>query len=316
MTKELGKNITSHLDTDNLFVIIDRICGQSIFKGKYPESTAHGYKLVVSRLNRSNSKQFTTINDGKIFTEMSYDICVKKLVDEIKNEKLFFAFRGQTDVTDMWAKNQSKRSWDKSVEPMDCPRYNGVEQTEDEFIKSYLENCNGLLSEGYVLKHFNEHYDCPECGVNGKVGWYNNGQTSTSFRDGICLNCRENNITTLFEIKTRWEASIKDKSSTFAGDYVALHSLLNNGANVYLIVASRDTGTIRLGKITFAFMKATSRFLYGVQEKLNWGSPGSTIKCGDGLNIMDVQMDPPLEILLSDDICKKISDEVYSLVKV
>ena len=164
-----------------------------------------------------------------------------------------------------------------------------------------------------MIAFLNSCYNCPVCNVIGKIGWCDNMSLLTSgsvdaFRDGICLNCNEHGIITLFEIKTRWENAV-EQNGTYGGSFVALNTLLSINANVYLVVVSRDTGNLRVGKITSGRLRANRNWLFSLQENLGWGSPSSYIICANGFKILPVKM-PRLLNTLSKKYCNGIFDQV------
>lgn len=108
------------------------------------------------------------------------------------------------------------------------------------------------------------------------------------------MNCHANNVLTLFEIKTRWENSI-DNRGTFTGSFAALNTLMTLKANIYLVIASRDTGDVRIGKITHATIRGNKNWLYALQENLDWGSPSSYVVCEGGMFKTPVKIPPIIE---------------------
>ena len=307
--------LMAHLDDVKLKTIVNKLCGEKIFKNTANHTGIFAFDVIKENLQKSLKSYYTTINTGKIISEpLTYQDCVDKMVIELENDKQFYRRQnGYLDIVDSWAESQGKRKCTTDIEQEDRPRFLGIPINEEDFLKKQIKQCEGILSEGYIIAHLNTAGCCPECGIRGKIGWCESlKHSSNSFRDGICMNCHENNVITLFEIKTRWENSIAGKNTTYAGDYAALNVLFRMRANVYLVVSSRDTGIVRLGKITFAFMKVNERFLYAIQEKLKWGSPSTTVKCGDGLVEMKEKINPPMIQTLSEDICENIGKEALS----
>jgi hypothetical protein len=68
-------------------------------------------------------------------------------------------------------------------------------------------------------------------------------------------------------------------------------------ANVYLVLVSRDTGDVRIGKITSAKMRSNANWLYALQEGFKWGSPSSFVTCADGFMKCPVKMPKIIETL-------------------
>ena len=102
---------------------------------------------------------------------------------------------------------------------------------------------------------------------------------------------------------------IRGKKGTHGGNFTALNTLMAIGANVYLVIASRDTGDVRIGKITSAQLRANKNWLYSLQEDFGWGSPSSYIVCDEGFQKLLVTT-PILIDTLSDNYCENIFKEV------
>lgn len=305
-----------HLDDVKLKTIITRISGDDIFQGSSPGSGEYAYNYVKNILERSIKPYYTRIHPGDIVhTPPTYEQCVQKVAYELKNDQEFYRRQGgYLEIIDKWAFDQEKHKCSTAVESQDEPRFIGKPMTENEFLRKQASQCEGILSEGFVVSYLNQNVACPECGVTGKVGWCKSStKTTNSFRDAVCMSCYEDGVFTLFEIKTRWDSAIDGKNTTYAGDYVALNALFSVGANVYMVVLARDTGIVRMGKVTFAFMKANEKFLYSVQERLGWGTPNTTVKCGMGINPLREKTKPLVDIL-SKDILERIANEALEIV--
>lgn len=309
--------LMNHLDDIKLQTIITKLCGERIFKNTAEHTSAFAFNTFKESLQKSTNPYYTNINTGRIISKpLSYQDCVDKMVIELQSDQQFYRRHdGYLDIVDSWAESQGKRKCTTDIDQEDTPRFLGIPMSEEEFLNKQIKQCEGILSEGYIIAHLNTAGCCPECGVSGKIGWCDTiKHSSNSFRDGICMNCYENNIITLFEIKTRWEKSIAGKNTTYAGDYIALNVLFKIKANVYLVVSSRDTGVVRMGKITFAFMKVNERFLYAIQNKLNWGAPSTTVKCGDGLIEMKEKINPSMNQILTGDLCESIGKDALNRI--
>lgn len=306
-----------HLTDDKLTAIIEKLCGDRIFQGKADHSVEYATQIIKNNLSRSLNSYYTDIRPGNILTEIpSHSDCVDRIYRELVQDRNFFRRQKQyLDIIDDWAISSGKRKCSVDVESKDTPRFMGKPMTEEEFLCKQAGQCEGILTEGFVVAHLNKHGCCPECGAIESIGWCESSEERTnSFRDAICMNCYHNGIVTLFEIKSRWEKAIVGKNTTYAGDYVALNALIGMQANVYIVIASRDTGIVRLGKVTFAFMKANERFLYSVQEKLGWGSPSTTVKCQFGLIAMEQVMEPLVGIL-TEKYCNQIGQDALQKLR-
>lgn len=179
-------------------------------------------------------------------------------------------------------------------------RFSAKNMTVKEKVIDILKHSCGMLAEGHVIAFLNSGLKCPECKSIGQIGWCNGitGRSVDGFRDAVCMSCYKKDIVTLFEIKTRWEKSVqKSPYNTYAGSFVSLNSLMTIKANVYMVIASRDTGDVRIGKITSAKMRGNASWLYALQEGYTWGGPSSYITCSGGFQSCPVKMTPLLDIL-------------------
>lgn len=311
LTSWKNTGLIRHLSDEKMTTIIDNLCGDKIFQGRADHATEYATNLIKNSLSRSLSSYYTDIRPGNILTENpTYNECVDRIYRDLVQDRKFFRRQKQyVDIIDDWALSSGKRKCSIDVVPKDTPRFISKPVSENDFLHKQANQCEGVLTEGFVVAHLNNHGCCPECGVSKSIGWCESSEKKTnSFRDAICMNCYDMGIITLFEIKSRWENAIAGKNTTYAGDYIALNALIGMNANIYMVIASRDTGIVRLGKVTFAFMKANDRFLYSVQEKLGWGSPNTTVKCQYGLVEMEHVMTPLINIL-TNEYCEKVGND-------
>jgi len=325
ITKAIDKNkydiitkyILSWRDTELLYnstdekirCIIEKICGEGIFQGTVENCVEFALQKIIRKLSLTTKPYYTDIRPGIIISESpTKKECVNRVYNELVKDRYYYQQRkGYVDITDEWAISSGKRKCSTNVKAKKTPRFVGRRITEEEYLIDNALSCEGDLAEGFVVAHLNNTACCPECGVSGSIGWCSSATDKTNtFRDAICMNCYGQDKITLFEIKTRWENAIRGKNTTYAGEYVALNALFAMKANVYIVIASRDSGIVRFGRITFAFMKANERFLYSIQEKLEWGGLSTTVKCGYGLIELEHKMNPPLEQILTNDFCKEI----------
>lgn len=298
------------------------ICGENVYgKGKGCEEIAT--KNIITYLERSmNILNFTTILPAEIVKpNITRKIILNRLIKLCEKAPLYFKKFKKTKVTDNWALkiksivngmplNKNIRSHKRLLE-YGGKRFSGKNLTIKENVIEMIETSRDILAEGYIISFLNSGLMCPECKSIGNIGWYEGMEIecTDSFRDGICMNCFKNNKITLFEIKTKWENCVKNKNNIYSGSFISLNVLLAMNAKVYLIVASRDTGHIRIGKITHSKMRGNKRWLYALQENYNWGSPSSISYCEDGLKLLPVKMEP-LNNILTDKFCQDIFKEV------
>lgn len=121
--------------------------------------------------------------------------------------------------------------------------------TPNQCIERHMCGIQGFLAESFVVAHLNENnFICPECKKASQLGWIGNSQlnVSTSFKDVVCMGCKQNGVNTVFEIKTRNESSVNSK--VLGGSFGAINYLLKK-VNMYMIIVSRDTGKLFIGKI-------------------------------------------------------------------
>ncbi len=304
------------------------ICGENVY-GKHRGCEFKARKSVTSFLERSAKMDvFKCVEGGDVIkAPPTRDDMINKLVG-LGNRAIEYYSNlpyQQTDVTDHWAKDARVRlgaPMNKSIQTQSRvlnrsgKRFSAKDMTVKETVIDMIKTCGGMLAEGHVVAFLNSGLQCPECSAVGNIGWCD-GITHRSvdaFRDAVCMNCLKNNNITLFEIKTRWEnAVLSGGNGTYAGSFVALNTLMSINANVYLVLVSRDTGDVRIGKITSAKMRGNHNWLYALQEGFTWGGPSSYVTCAKGLMRCPVKMTPIIETLPRD-VVDSIAKEAISKI--
>jgi hypothetical protein len=305
---------------------LKNICGEDVY-GKNRGKEVDGRKSVTSFLERSSKMDvYKCVEGGDIIsTPPTNEYMVNKLAELGKRAIKYYSSLPyeQTKVSDLWAKDanvQRGAPLNKCI-PRQArvlnrsgKRFTAKNITVNETVIDMLKNSRGMLSEGFVVSFLNSRLKCPECKMVGKIGWCDgvSHRSVDAFRDAVCTNCLEKGVVTLFEIKTRWErAAVDSGNGTYTGSFVALNTLMTINANIYLVMVSRDTGDVRIGKITYAKMRENHNWLYALQEGFTWGGPSSYVSCEDGFMVCPVKM-PPLVETLTDDMVNKISQEALS----
>jgi hypothetical protein len=307
---------------------IDNIAGEKVF-GKGKGFTKTGVKSVTSFLERSaNMDVFKCVEGGTIITSPPTREDLINKLKGIGDRALNYYYNlpyDQTDVTDQWAKAARVRHCDpldtsiplqKRVLSSSGPRFTSKVVSVKDTVIDLIKASHGMLAEGHVVAFLNSGLKCPECKQIGHIGWCDgvSHRSVDSFRDAVCMNCHKKGIITLFEIKTRWEHIIsKSGNSTYAGSFVALNTLMTLNANIYLVVASRDTGDVRIGKITSAKMIGNRNWLYALQEGFSWGAPSSYVICEKGLKKCPIKM-PPLIDIMNYSFVDEISTEALKII--
>lgn len=297
-----------------------QVCGDSVY-GRGQGKELQAYKNIIGFMEKSADMDvYQAVPTHQIVkTPPTEQECIEKLRGLKERARVYYKDVDQTDVTDNWAKLAGVRPGqplDKNVPAQKRvlekgarggKRFSGTPMTEDEIVKDTVANCSGMLAEGFVIAFLNSGLRCPECQAVGKIGWCDgiSHKSVDAFRDAVCTSCLENGVITLFEIKTRWEKHVVGTNGTYAGSFVALNTLMAMNANVYLVIASRDTGNVRIGKITSARMDTNPNWLYALQEGFTWGGPSSYVECDKGLKICPVRM-PPLVDIITDDFCARV----------
>lgn len=312
-------NLTSGIN-GSLYKYLDNITGDNVF-GKNRGKTKQAFDLLIIYMEKSeNMECFQTITTGKIIlSPPTYEEMVIKLTEYINRAKEYYKTQPFTKVIDLWAGGSIHEAspLNKNIEyhsrmlQKQEKRFSGKIATFTEQITELITSSNGMLCEGHVIAFLNTKFRCLECKTLGSIGWCDGYSLRSvdGFRDAICMNCYNNNIITIFEIKTRWESAIhKNKDhGTYAGSFSAINSLMMIKANVYLVIASRDTGHIRVGKITSAKLRGNKNWLYSLQENLDIGGPSSYVSCCKGFVLYPFLMTPLISI---DKSIKKVIQEV------
>jgi hypothetical protein len=313
-----------------IYLWLEEIAGEKVFgKGRCKKKEA--ILSVTSYLKKSTSMNiYSRVEGGTIIkTPPTKDDCVNKLVELGIRSLLYYSNlqHEQIEVTDNWARDafvSYGSPLNKSVAThyrvlgRSSKRFTGKKITPVEKTIDIIKSSKGLLSEGYVVAFLNTELNCPECQVIGKIGWCDcfSNLSVDSFRDAICMNCLNNNVVTLFEIKTRWEKAIlNDGISTYAGSFIAINTLMTIKANMYLVVVGRDSGTVRIGKITSAKMRGNHNWQYALQEGLKWGSPSSFVTCADGLYEFPSKMTTRLLDIFTTVFIEEVTTRALNILK-
>jgi hypothetical protein len=301
----------------------DNVCGDRVF-GKKKGLSDRGVKSIISFLKRSCEMDiYNYVPEGDIISEYpTREELILKLEELGRRALKYYSKYPQTLVTDRWSIRAKVRDGEplninnpKHRMILDNPyekRFIGKEISVEEQVIELIMSSTGMISEGYVIAFLNSNIKCPVCKVSGKIGWCDgvSHRSVDAFRDAVCMNCRDNGVITLFEIKTRWEKHIT-KDGTYGGNFTALNVLMCLQANIYLVIASRDTGEVRIGRITSAKIRGNRNWLYSIQEDMGWGSPSSYIKCSKGFYKLPKKM-PVLIDVLPESYCQSIYKEVLS----
>lgn len=306
---------------------LEYISGENVF-GKGKSRKMEAVRSVTSYLERSARMDvFKCVEGGTIIlSSPTKEEFIAKLV-ALGNRAIpyYSLLYEQKDVTDHWA--ESARVHNGSPLSISIPLHKRVLQsggkrftakpiTTVEQVIYIIKGSRGVLSEGPVVAFLNTGLRCPECKSLGQIGWCDgiSHRSVDAFRDAVCMNCHNNGVITLFEIKTRWESVVaKSGNGTYAGSFVALNTLMTLKANIYLVIVSRDTGDVRIGKITSAKMRGNQNWLYSLQEGLGWGAPSSYVTCANGFMKCPVKMVPLLETL-PDSLVDEISTEALKRI--
>jgi len=301
---------------------IDHIAGENVY-GKGRSRKTQALASVTSFLQLSTTMDmFKSVEGGTIIrtppTKEEFIMKLKELGIRAINYFSSLPYE-QTEVTDHWAIAANVREGapldvriplQKRILDRSGKRFSAKILSVQESVVNLIKGSRGMLAEGNVIAFLNSVLKCPECKEVGYIGWCNgiSHRNVDSFRDAICMKCHDKGVITLFEIKTRWENDvIKCANSTYAGSFVALNTLMTLNANLYLVLASRDTGNVRIGKITSAKMRGNHNWLYALQEGFNWGSPSSFVTCAKGFFKCPEQMPKIIETLTD-----KYMDEIIS----
>lgn len=286
---------------------------------------------ITNSLKNSINPYYTYIPSGEILkSSPTKEHCVKRMIDEIKDLKVRWELhKPHLNITDNWADYVHKKECvpffkkkdDSFVQTFTKPlgkRFSAKEiDNVKDYILNYTKNSQGFLAEGYVISFINNNILCPECKAQRAIGLCSRTgiDMSSSFRDGICMCCLSKGVITLFEIKVRNDKSIKNMNGTNSGSFIDLNTLFAIKANIYLVIASRDTGNVRIGKVDSYMMEGNSFLLYSIQEETvpreDDMSPSSYVTCSKGLYIIPNKMELPLNVVLSEKICESILQEAY-----
>jgi hypothetical protein len=288
---------------------IREICGETVFGKKRGQETFANGHVINFLIMSSKAAIFKCVEGGKIINKpLSSDDLVTKLVEQGNRAFIYYtSLNEHIEVRDHWSEDALVRKGTPlnisiplhiRVLKRDGKRFSGNYITAKEQVVNMIKNSRDMLAEGHVIYFLNSGLKCPECKEIGHIGWCDSIShlSVDAFRDAVCMNCHSKGVYTLFEIKTRWENSVKGKW-TYAGSFAALNTLMTISANIYLVIASRDTGNVRIGRITSARMRGNHNWLYALQEGLSWGSPSSFVTCAKGLFLCPVKMTPLIETM-------------------
>lgn len=312
----------------NMVANLRHICGEEVYGNKRGKEVV-ARKFVSDYLELSAKMDvYKCIEEGDIIsTPPTQGYLVHKLVETGKRALSYYSNLPyeQTDVRDIWAEDARTRlgaPMNKSV-PLQArvlnrsgKRFIAKKITPEDTVIDMVKNSRGMLAEGFVVSFLNSGLNCPECKMVGHIGWCDgmSHRSVDAFRDAVCMNCHRVGVITLFEIKTRWEKIASScGNGTYAGSFVALNTLMTIKANVYLVMVSRDTGDVRIGKITSAKMRGNHNWLYALQEGFKWGSPSSYVICAGGFVSCPVKMTPLIETI-PDALVDRIAREALMII--
>lgn len=307
----------------SLYMILDSIAGDVVF-GKNKGKTKSAYDLLCNYMEKSEGMDcFKIVSPGNIIIKPPTDEeMIIKLVNYTNRAREYYRNEPFTMVTDLWAQGDIHDGMplNKNIPhharflQRNEKRFSGKMASPAEQMVDLISSSSGMLCEGHVIAYLNTFFTCLECRVLGQIGWCEgiSHRSVDGFRDAICMNCLKSGINTLFEIKTRWESAIiKHKDhGTYAGSFAAINALMMIKANVYLVIASRDTGDVRVGKITSSKLRGNKNWLYALQEGFEWGAPSSYVSCAGGLILLQNKMPPLIDI---DKRIKSVIHHVLSL---
>ena len=307
----------------SLYGSLDKITGDSVF-GIKRGKTKIAYNLLCDFMDKSEHMEcFKIVPKGHIITTPpTQEEMILKLKEYISRAKEYYNNNPFTTVIDLWAggKIHEGEPLDKTIEyhsrllERNEKRFKGTLASPSEQIKELITSSDGMLCEGHVIAYLNNTFSCLECKSKGNIGWCDgiSHRSVDGFRDATCMKCREKGIITLFEIKTRWESAIKKNKDpgTYTGSFAAINSLLMIKANVYIVIASRDTGNVRIGKITTIKLRGNKNWLYSLQEGNSWGAPSSYVSCQGGLLLLPDRMTPLITV---DKMIKNVITVVHDM---
>lgn len=283
--------LTYNMRQDTFVRILDRLCGNTVFQGTAPHTVELAEKRIKKLLCNYATEYYTSFTRGIIQNRLpSKHELVSRFTDELKSHISFYdRYDGLLKIKDNWADALGKPKCSPNVKKIEnVPRFSAYHVDKTKYIKECLQTCKSFIIECLAIYHLNTEHTCPECNGRNCISWSGgSGHThSSSFRDGICLRCLDNNKITIFEVKSRWEKCVRQQDRIYAGNYISLTSLFSLNANIYMVVVSRDTGNVRMGKATFGYMRIREKFLYALQENENWGSPSSYVICEGGIYVI------------------------------
>jgi hypothetical protein len=324
--------------------VITAPLGKCLFGDKDDGKIAEkAYENLIAELDLCDDHYYTHIPMGTLATFPDKARDIERVTEDLRACVSSHAARKQEkliDVSDDWANQHSLRAMAElfNNKGKKCtqrhtnqgnPRFSArVVSNLEEFLTSRSlgfhpsTDRRGFLAEEYILSFLNHNrMQCPECKVSGHLGscgGSSDGDTCSGFRDGVCMNCEKKGNHTLFEIKTRWEkALVRDTARSGnlwvdAGNFVGLTALLAHNVKVYMVIVSRDTGTIRFGKIKDVTLRLCDIYCYNAQtEGRRCDTPGSRVLIKPA--VLPVSM-PPMDNWLSNDTAREVNREALNKV--
>ena len=291
-------------------IIINKYCGPKMFGKSVPGSENFALNKIEQNLKSAyTSPWFNSITPGKILTEKpELEDYIKFLTEEVTLQLINYTKYGNYKIKDIWASFLNKRKCcllPQNFSPPTHKRFLSVKQTKEEFIDDYLTNIDGYLAEPYLAWALNVTMPCPVCKIKGCIALagMSDSKHSVAFQDAVCTNCLKNGEKTVFEFKLRNKAQ---NTRIYGGNFTAVSSMIHNKVNLYIVVFERDTGIIIIGKANSVYVKMNEKFLYTIQEKLDWGHPSSIVEF---IPISELRAEPPSQ-MFSKRLCDQIVTEV------
>ncbi len=251
---------------------------EQVYKKHFESVNYENIKFTISYIDELLKQKLTEnkITVGPvIFTKPTQADCERYVKQYINDQKDYWDRNGYFHVKDTGYGNKK--------------RYVGRDLTKEEYINKKIEGVSGIICELFVISFLNNStFVCPICRQGHRLHLCNT--SGVPFCDAICMGCNSKGIKTVYEIKTRNERTMTDRNDTPAGDWVSIEAYHRKNINVILIVVSRDTGTIRVGRITRWKIIGKPRFMYGLQEHTKLSSPASHVFCEDGFTKLDISL--------------------------
>lgn len=265
---------------------------EQVYKKHFESVNYENIKFTISYIDELLKQKLTENNitvGPAIFTKPTQTDCEIYVKQYIDYHKDYWDRNGYFQVDDTGYGNKK--------------RYIGRSLTKDEYIYNKIRGISGIISELFIISFLNNStFTCPICSQGHRLHLCNT--KGISFCDAICMGCNSKGIKTVYEIKTRKEREIINRNNTPAGDWVSIETYRRKNINVVLVVVSKDTGTIRVGRVTRWKIVGKSRFMYGLQEHIKLSSPASHIFCEDGFTQLDISL--VLNNYVTPELCKNV----------